>query len=99
MPKVSGYMPRYSRFEETATGDLFRYGLDGGPGSAVHLEFESIGAELQSKIRVVARVTRFGIRQAPRTLQVKSIPQPALARLKAETLSVSPDRSLYLRVG
>jgi hypothetical protein len=30
-PKVSGYMPEYSRFRETATGDRFRSTLRGGP--------------------------------------------------------------------
>jgi hypothetical protein len=33
-PKVSGYMPKYSRFRETATGDWVRSSLHGGVGSA-----------------------------------------------------------------
>ena len=34
-PKVSGYLPRYSRFRETTTGDRFRSTLRGGRGSAI----------------------------------------------------------------
>src|ERR1700682_573047 len=33
-PKVSGYMPKYSRFRETATGDRFRSTLRGRACSA-----------------------------------------------------------------
>ena len=35
MPKVSGRMPEYSRFRETATGDWVRSTLRGGHGSAL----------------------------------------------------------------
>jgi hypothetical protein len=35
MPKVSGRMPDYSRFRETAIGDWLRSPLHGGRGSAI----------------------------------------------------------------
>ena len=38
MPKVSGLMPDYSRFRETATGDWFRSPLRGGHGSVEKLD-------------------------------------------------------------
>ena len=43
LPIVSGPHLKYSRFSETRAGDRARSALRGGPGSAVHLEFESIG--------------------------------------------------------
>jgi hypothetical protein len=38
LPKVSGHMPKYSRFRETAAGDWVRSSLHGGRGSAIDVE-------------------------------------------------------------
>ena len=38
LPKVSGHMPKYSRFWETTAGDRVRSTLPGGRGSAIDVE-------------------------------------------------------------
>jgi hypothetical protein len=38
LPKVSGHMPKYSQFWETAAGDWVRSSLRGGRGSAIDVE-------------------------------------------------------------
>src|SRR5258707_15188390 len=40
LPKVSGHMPKYSHFWETASGDWVRSSLHGGRGGAIGGIFE-----------------------------------------------------------